>query len=216
MTLYAKIIHQHSSVLDIGSGIGRIGLALTRYLRHGHYEGFDIMEQGVDWCRKNITPRFPNFNFKQVSLANDLYRESGDAAVDFVFPYADQLFDLAIATSVFTHMLPPEVQNYVAETYRTLKPGGHAYFTFFVLNKTSLSQMTKDANEFNFKFDKGKFRLLDDKVQSANVAYDEAFLFSEIISPVQFEIVSIEYGTWSTQEKGEAIAFQDRVVLRRK
>lgn len=88
------------------------------------------MEQGVDWCRKNITPRFPNFNFKQVSLANDLYRESGDAAVDFVFPYADQLFDLAIATSVFTHMLPPEVQNYVAETYRTLKPGGHAYFTF--------------------------------------------------------------------------------------
>ena len=116
-----KLITPDSSVLDIGSGIGRIAIPLTSFLEKGLYEGFDIMKPGIRWCQRNISTRFPHFKFIQVSLANDLYRNSGDAAAKFVFPSANDQFDLAIATSVFTHMLPEEVIQYVEEIHRVLK-----------------------------------------------------------------------------------------------
>jgi len=208
-----KLINPDSSVLDIGSGIGRIAIPLTSFLKKGKYEGFDIMKPGIRWCQKNISTRFPHFKFTQVSLANDLYRNSGDAAAQFVFPSADDQFDLAIATSVFTHMLPEEVIRYVEEIHRVLKKGGNAYLTFFILNENSLRQMKQGVNEFNFQFDHGSYRLLDEKVKSANVAYDEKYLFDTVIPPAKFKIASIEYGTWSTMSKGSPIRFQDLVVI---
>ena len=210
-----NIIQKNSAVLDIGSGIGRIAIPLTAYLDNGRYEGFDIMKPGIAWCQKNITSRFPHFKFTQVSLSNDLYRNTGESATQFVFPYQDNSFDLAIATSVFTHMVPEEVIRYVEEIQRVLKTGGYAYLTFFVLNENSKAQMTRGKNEFNFQYDHGNYRLLDEKVKSANVAYEEKYLFSEIIKPHQFEMVSTEYGTWSIQEKGSLIAFQDRIVIKK-
>src|SRR5436309_7246167 len=54
-------------VLDIGSGIGRVAIPLTRVLDAGaSYDGFDVVERGVDWCRRHITPRHPNFRFHHV------------------------------------------------------------------------------------------------------------------------------------------------------
>lgn len=210
-----NVIQKNSSVLDIGSGIGRIAIPMTDFLEDGRYEGFDIMKPGIEWCKKNITSRFPHFRFTQVSLLNDLYRNTGQSASQFVFPYTDNSFDLAIATSVFTHMVPEEVIQYMKEIHRVLKPGGHAYLTFFVLNDNSKAQMIRGNNEFNFQYDHGDYRLLDEKVKSANVAYEEKYLFSEIIKPNQFSMVSIEYGTWSMQEKGSPIAFQDRLVIKK-
>jgi len=218
-----NVIQKNSSVLDIGSGIGRIAIPLTRYLENGRYEGFDIMKPGIAWCQKNITSCFPHFNFTQVSLSNDLYRNTGQSASQFVFPYPDESFDLAIATSVFTHMVPEEVIQYMKEIHRVLKAGGHAYLTFFVLNEISKAQMTRGHNEFNFQYDHGEYRLLDEKVKSANVAYEESYLMDSIIPKLvlsgveasKFQILSIEYGTWSTLNEGNPIAFQDRIVIRK-
>ena len=39
----------------------------------------------------------------------------------FRFPFSDDRFDLAVACSIFTHMLPDEIENYVAEVFRVLK-----------------------------------------------------------------------------------------------
>jgi len=211
-----KLVKKDSSVLDIGSGIGRIAIPLTSFLENGKYEGFDIMKPGIQWCQKNITTRFPQFKFTQVSLSNDLYRNTGDSAQQFEFPYPNENFDLAIATSVFTHMLPEEVIRYVDEIHRVLKKDGQAYLTFFVLNKNSSAQMKLGNNEFNFRFDHDHYRLLNEKVKSANVAYEETFLFEKIIPTSKFKIESIEYGTWSTMSKGNPIAFQDRIVIRKR
>ncbi|ELY1979868.1 class I SAM-dependent methyltransferase [Flavobacterium psychrophilum] len=61
-----------SSILDIGSGIGRMAIPFTNYLSTtGKYEGFDIVKIGIDWCTKNISSRFPNFNFKLIPLKKD-------------------------------------------------------------------------------------------------------------------------------------------------
>jgi SAM-dependent methyltransferase len=208
-----NLVKPDSSILDIGSGIGRIAIPLTSFLKNGFYEGFDIMKPGIQWCQKNISTRFPHFKFTQVSLANDLYRNSGEAAAQFVFPSADDQFDLAIATSVFTHMLPEEVIRYVEEIHRVLKKGGSAYLTFFILNENSIRQMKQSDHEFNFQYDHVSYRLLDEKVKSANVAYDEKYLFEKVIPSSKFKIASIEYGTWSTLSKSSPIRFQDLVVI---
>src|SRR5687768_4360524 len=65
-----ELLTASSNVLDIGSGIGRIALPLTGHITSGRYEGFDIIRTGVRWCQKNITGRFPHFNFKWTQLAN--------------------------------------------------------------------------------------------------------------------------------------------------
>ena len=58
-------------VLDIGCGIGRIALALTKYLSSsGVYRGFDLIPEGVRWCCRQITPRYPNFEFEVADIRN--------------------------------------------------------------------------------------------------------------------------------------------------
>lgn len=55
------------AVLEVGCGIGRIAVPLTRYLSaKGSYEGFDPVPAGIAWCQQHITPRYPNFRFRQI------------------------------------------------------------------------------------------------------------------------------------------------------
>ncbi|MCK7528937.1 MAG: class I SAM-dependent methyltransferase [Ignavibacteriales bacterium] len=121
------------SVLDIGSGIGRMAIPLTSYLSEkGKYEGFDIVKKGVDWCKKEITARFPRFNFTHIELRNTLYNtDTEKIASDFKFPYSDEYFDFVFLISVFTHMLPADVENYLREINRVLKPKGICFATLY-------------------------------------------------------------------------------------
>ncbi|QLH29633.1 MAG: class I SAM-dependent methyltransferase [Candidatus Parvibacillus calidus] len=118
------------SVLDIGSGIGRMAVPMTKYLTSGRYEGFDAVRQGVDWCKSNIQRKYPNFNFIYADLDNDLYKSKGFNAAEYRFDYPDENFDFAISISVFTHMLKDEIINYLRETSRVLKKGGVLFATF--------------------------------------------------------------------------------------
>src|SRR5262249_30222476 len=55
----------HHRVLDIGCGIGRMAIPMTQYLSpQGSYEGFDIVDIGIDWCKAHITTQYPNFRFQ--------------------------------------------------------------------------------------------------------------------------------------------------------
>src|SRR6185503_10967146 len=71
-------------VLDIGSGIGRVAIPLTRILDPAaSYDGFDVVKRGVDWCRRHITPRHPNFRFHLVDVRSSEYRDRGADASSF-------------------------------------------------------------------------------------------------------------------------------------
>src|SRR5262249_54735757 len=112
----------HHHVLEVGSGNGKNARALTSYLRDGRYEGFDIVARGVDWCRANITPRFGQFRFQHADVYNRTYNPAARCqASDYRFPYADNSFDFAFLSSVFTHMLPGDLRTYVGEIGRVLK-----------------------------------------------------------------------------------------------
>ena len=120
-------------------GIGRVAIPLTQYLdKDVCYEGFDIVSSGIEWCQEKITWRYPNFHFELVDLHNSYYNPSGTAsASDFRFPYEDGSFDFAFSTSVFTHMLPADVEHYLAEASRVLRLGGRLLATFLLLNEES-------------------------------------------------------------------------------
>lgn len=205
----------NAAVLDIGSGIGRIAIPLTEYLnKDGHYEGFDVVKLGVEWCQKNITTRFSNFRFQYIDLDNDLYRATGQNAANFEFLYPSTTFDFSVLNSVFTHMLPAEVENYLKEISRVLKNGGQCYVTFFLLNKHA-EVFLKTDNDFDFPFDYGHYRLMDDQVKAANVAFQETWL-QDVLKSTDLEIKNIYYGYWSGRVKEDCKDFQDIVLLQKR
>ena len=205
-------LQPHHRVLDIGSGIGRMAIPLTKYLdKNGRYDGFDIVQEGVEWCQKNVAAKYPNFHFQQVHLKNDLYSDEGESAAYFVFPYENKTFNFSFLTSVFTHMLPEQVDNYLKEIARVTVQNGRCLATFFLYNPAILDRI-QDKGAFSFQYDYGHYRLMDEAVQSANVAFEVNYL-KEIAAKYGLKIVSINHGFWSGLPKEACLNFQDIVIL---
>lgn len=166
------------SVLDIGCGIGRMAIPLTKYLsKEGSYEGMDIVAKGIDWCSQKITPRYPNFRFQLSDVYSELYNPGGRfKSTEYKFPYDDKLFDFIFLTSVFTHVMPDEVENYLSEIARVLKPGGTCFITFFLLNEDSLNHVDKKLSSFSFSHRYGNYSIEDESAPLYAVAYQENFI----------------------------------------
>ncbi|MBP6793855.1 MAG: class I SAM-dependent methyltransferase [Saprospiraceae bacterium] len=201
-------------VLDIGCGVGRMAIPLTTYLnKQGSYEGFDIVKELVAWSQSNITPRFPNFHFQLAQIFNSCYNPSGKyKGVDYRFPYPDNEFDFIFLTSVFTHMLPAEVDNYLSEMARTVKPGGRCLVTFFILNDSVYPLIADGKSTFTFAFEFQGCRIDNAAVPEAAVAYDEEKI-KDLFKKHDFEIDSFNYGSWSGRK--DFLSFQDIVVIRK-
>ncbi len=208
-------LRPNERVLDLGCGIGRMAVPLTRYLdERGSYEGFDIFPKGIAWCQENITPRYPNFRFRAADIHNKEYNPGGKfAASEYELPYDDASFDFVFLTSVFTHLLPDEVDNYLSQIRRVLAPGGRCLASFFLLNEESLGLLRSGSSTIDFKYDFGKYRTKNASIPEAAVAYPEGFikmLYSEhgliIADP-------IHYGSWPGRK--DFLSYQDIVIALR-
>ncbi len=200
-------------LLDIGSGIGRTAVRLTQFLNtDGSYEGFDVVQKGVDWCQKKISPDFPNFKFQYVPLHNDLYNTNSQKANQFTFPYSENKFDTAFLFSVFTHMRIEEIEHYFQEISRVLKPGGQCLATCFIYN-TALESTIAKRDYFSFPHAGDGFRLMDKEVAGANIAIAEARL-EDMISKAGLRKVTFEEGHWRDKAmKSSVEEFQDILVV---
>ena len=209
---HGKIKPNHR-VLDVGCGIGRVAIPLTNYLSsEGSYEGFDIVKDGIKWCERKISPNHQNFNFVHINLKNNLYNLSTkQEAKNFEFPYQNNEFDLVFLFSVFTHMLPEDVDSYLGQIARVLKKGGVCLATFFVYNKES-ERLMRQNDGLQFKYDLGNYLLIDKKVKEANVAFREDFL-KELVSKNGLKIDGFHYGYWPGRSKTESVDFQDVLIL---
>jgi ubiquinone/menaquinone biosynthesis C-methylase UbiE len=213
------IAHGHlkpdDRVLDIGCGIGRIAIPLTKYLsKKGTYNGFDIVKEGIDWCRQKISPRFPNFTFTHVDLKNDLYNLRTDqSASEFVFPYPDNSFDFIILTSVFTHMQPAEVEQYLREISRVMGPGGTCFATFFIIDRHSQAFLENSAKPF-FAHDHGDYMLHDNKVRDANIAFKLPYI-EKLLNRSGLRIEKFHPGWWAGRDRSMQVDFQDVLILKK-
>jgi SAM-dependent methyltransferase len=165
-------------VLDVGCGVGRMAVPLTGYLDPpGNYEGIDIVPKAISWCRQAITPRFSGFCFHLADIQNAMYNPCGRLrAQEYRFPFADGEFDFVLLTSVFTHLLPVELDHYVAESARVLRNGGTCFATAFLLDDESRASLAAGRSLHEFRHGSGPYRTTDEDVPESAVAYDDAYL----------------------------------------
>ncbi|MGL6076020.1 MAG: class I SAM-dependent methyltransferase [Fimbriiglobus sp.] len=190
-------LHPEEAVLDVGCGIGRMAMPLTKFLQApGFYEGFDIMPENIAWCSKGITTRFPHFRFQHVDIFNTEYNPRGQiAAKDFRFPYPDQHFDFVFLTSIFTHLLAEDTKRYLAEIHRVLKPGGRCLATFFLLNGESESLVDSGRGTFPLLPAQGELRFRYAECPEACVAHQEKFVKSCLVE-AGLMLTNTWYGGW--------------------
>ena len=199
-------------VLDIGCGSGRMAVPLASYLSNAaQYRGFDVSHAAISWCRDNITPRFPSFRFEFADLLNAPYNPTGQKRPSqYRFPYDDEMFDFVFATSVFTHMLPADMDHYLAEISRVLQPAGRALITFFLLNDNSTALINARRGTYNFEHTGPGYRTTNPSQPEEAIAYPETFIRNlyerhglKIREP-------ISYGSWCGRE--DYLSFQDIIV----
>ena len=205
-------LQPHERILDVGCGIGRIALPLTKYLDvQGTYEGFDIVPEGIEWCNANITPRYPNFHFQLANVFNQLYNPGGRfQPKEYQFPYADATFDFVFLTSVFTHMLPDDMEHYLNEIARVLRAGGRCLITFFLWNAEVAQLIENGKSHFVFGFDCGSYRLKDAASPESAVCYDQPYVLNLFEKYKLSTDLAIYYGEWCGRPNYES--GQDMIV----
>jgi SAM-dependent methyltransferase len=203
------------AVLDVGCGVGRVALPLTRYLSPaGRYDGFDIVRDNVAWCRRSITPRFPNFRFRHADIFNREYNPRGRlSGSTYRFPYPDRSFDLVFLTSVFTHLMPADAAHYLGEIARVLRPGGRCLATFFLLNAESTALVDAGKSHFTLVERAEHCRYHSREVPEACIALDEDYILNAVKSAGLEVGPPVRYGWWCGRQP--AFDFQDIVLVRR-
>ncbi len=215
-------LKQSDAVLDIGCGVGRMALPLTGYLVGGNYTGFDIVKMGVEWCQKHIADKHRNFRFLHMDVYNQFYNEHGKISpLKCEFPKNsfrhDGTYDFSFATSVFTHMLPEEIEHYFEQVSGVLTKGARVLFTFFVLPNGVKDEGGKGSDDGFYRTPFIHFQFLMEKVAyyshkgcpEAEVGYREEWV-RKLFEKNGFTNVKIYPGKWHGGSDG--VSYQDMVV----
>jgi SAM-dependent methyltransferase len=199
-------------VLDVGCGIGRMAVPLTNYLSpEVEYWGFDIVKEGIDWCQNHISSQFSNFHFRHLDVYNKTYNRHGRIeAKNLAFPFEDGSFDFVFLTSVFTHMLSEDLENYLAEIARVLKTGRRCLTTFFLLNDESVGLIQGGRSTLDFRYNiEGCLTINKNNPESA-IAYREDFIV-ELFAKYRLSVDKpIHYGSWCKRDG--FLSYQDILV----
>lgn len=124
--MLAHFLPSKARVLDIGCGCAKVARFLASDARVGSYIGFDPIEVCIEWNRRHVLPYTGDrFNFVHADLYSAEYNPYG--RVDpgsFRFPADEESIDVAVASSLFTHLLEPTAVHYLRESARVLRPEG--------------------------------------------------------------------------------------------
>ena len=200
-------------VIDLGCGCGRVGLYLGSILSNsGSYHGYDTWKEGIDWARENVTSVYPHVEFSHLTHGTKKEDKVGyvaDGAFELSRP--DGSCDLAIATSVFTHLTHEASVAYLKELSRLLSPYGMAYLTFFLWDEESaanLKGMKFHEVRSGYRFDHPEYPDFFFREKEVEAMFEEAGL-----APVRREL-----GFWRGEKYAHRrpIGYQDLFILRKK
>ncbi len=105
-------LREGQSLLDFGCGSGRLAAALRQKMRV-EYCGIDVVKSLLKYAKRKSPASYRFILNRSLRL-----------------PLADASFDMAVAFSVFTHLLHHESYIYLEEFHRVLRPGGVVAFSF--------------------------------------------------------------------------------------
>lgn len=211
-------LKRNGTVLDVGSGSGIAAAPLTKYFdKAGKYEGFDINKELIDWCQQTITSHYSNFHFQFVDIYNGKYNPNGKIyPTKFAFPYKSNFFDIVVLSSVFTHMLPNDIEHYLNEIVRVLKKDGKCVISYMLFDPAVDSLMKKKASSVDFRYTFGNYRTINIPKNNATyediVAYDVRYI-RNIYQHKGLRInIPIHYGYWSGKRNTSSLHKQDIII----
>ena len=142
------IATMRSDILDIGVGCGRWAHWLRDYNFRGRrfdgtYVGIDIDEEAVEWCKKHYDPE--RFSFYLSSDASVSYNHTGGTPSAYRIPLPDASFDLVFSNSLLTHLLEPELENYLREVFPPAA-GGRRHDAFAFQHRASAGDLRHAAH----------------------------------------------------------------------
>jgi len=216
-------LNSNDNILEVGCGIGRDAIPLTEILNNNvQYLGIDIIKDSIDWCTNNITKKFNNFKFIHYDVRDQLHNPTGKTkTVDIILPIEDNSIDKIILWSVFTHMFPYDINHYLKEFNRVLKPSGLCYITVFEIFNNDVLVKARETNKtiFNLSFEyplTNDIFINDPVYPCGAVAYSNDFL-TKIINDNNFTIIDgIRKGTWSGYyDNNSCIDGQDVLILKK-
>jgi SAM-dependent methyltransferase len=204
----------NSRILEVGCGCGRLSRAFAGYLSSaGSYAGFDVAPVLIEWCKQHLEPLLPNFRFSLADLRAAAHNPTGAmAASRFRFPFAANAFDVAVVSSVFTHMLAEEIENYVAELTRVLQAGGYCFMTVFLFDADADRAVAAGTTAFDFRHAIGPCLTFDRECPQEGVACRKQW-FLELLDRSGFRLDPVRSGNWR-QVRSYEIS-QDVVVARK-
>jgi SAM-dependent methyltransferase len=215
--LRSMVIHAgvkpDSRVLEIGCGIGRVAVPLTYWLKNGTYVGTDIVLDGVQWCRENISARHKNFSFLHNDIYNEYYNPDGKQGMEGLkLPFANASFDVVLLFSVFTHLNTDDVRTYLPEIRRVLAPDGRLWATWFMVDKGIGPAILDGRAKIHLTFDGGDGAYYaNDNRGTVSVAVDEELIW-KLHTDNGFRIKIASRGDWCQPRTLIEGGFQDLII----
>ena len=165
----------------------------------------------VSWARRKLAPVSPNLRFRHLDVHNDRYNPKGKIAPeDVTFPTRTESQDMACLFSIFTHFYRSDIQLYLHELHRVLKPGGTVVATWFVYDDARYDAAVDSAYPMVHRLD--AHTIYNDPADPLRAIAFHEDLVRSMCATAGLTVQLIEHGTWAG---GAGPDFQDIVVLRR-
>src|SRR5262249_8345158 len=116
--------------------------------------------------------------FQRVNVYSKFYNAEGTVqASEYTFPFKDAEFDFAFLVSVFTHIITKDLERYMQELARVVKPGGRTFITYFLYDDKALACVQRGGVQYDFKPSYGSegCRVVDPEVPESATAHQEAY-----------------------------------------
>lgn len=125
-------ITSDSVIVDFGCGPGRLAIGmLGEGFQPASYIGIDVQLAPLVWASRHLTPAHREIEFRRLGAYNERYARRRPAQA-VGLPVGDDVATHGHAYSVFSHLLPHDVELYLMELRRVLRSDGVLRLTAFV------------------------------------------------------------------------------------
>ncbi|MGW9301992.1 class I SAM-dependent methyltransferase [Streptomyces cyaneofuscatus] len=122
-------------------------------------------------------------------------------AADFRFPAEDPAFDVVAMAGLISHLLPPELDNYLTEAARTLRPGGRCFATAYLVDDKVAENITQGCTAFTFTNNHGEYYVNSKEEPIYAIAYQVEYLRAAATRYGLHLRREPKPGTWGTSDK---------------